>query len=130
MIRNTETPNVTQKSQGRASRDPENNQKSLDETNRKSRARRKRPRRRNNKSESSNAVNEPITTIVKAQITSSSKQMHHSIFDRARNLFNSKKHWKNNQPQRQSFAGVNKICVHNVIAQERRNSVLNIKFEH
>ena len=124
MIRNTETPNVTQKSQGKASRDPENDQKSLDDTKRKSRARRKRPRRRNNKSESSNAVNEPITTIVKAQITSSSsKQMHHSIFDRARNLFNSKKHWKNNQPQRQSFAGVNKICVHNVIAQERRNSV-------
>ena len=120
MIRNTETPTVTQKSQGKASRDPEN---SPDETKRKSRARRKRPRRRKNKSESSNAVNEP-TTIVKAQITSSSsKQMHHSIFDRARNLFNSKKHWKNNQPQRQSFAGVNKICVHNVIAQERRNSV-------
>ena len=124
MIRNTETPNVTQKSQGKASRDPENDQKSLDENKRKSRARRKRPRRRNNKSESSNAVNGPITTIVKAQITSSSsKQMHHSIFDRALNLFNSKKHWKNNQPQRQSFAGVNKICVHNVIAQERRNSV-------
>ena len=124
MIRNTETPNVTQKSQGRASRDPENDQRSLDETKRTGRARRKRPRRRKNKSESSNAVNEPITTIVKAQITSSSsKQMHHSIFDRARNLFNSKKHWKNNQPQRQSFAGVNKICVHNVIAQERRNSV-------
>ena len=123
MIRNTETPTVTQKSQGKASRDPENDQKSLDETKRTGRARRKRPRRRKNKSESSNAVNEPIT-IVKAQITSSSsKQMHNSIFDRARNLFNSKKHWKNNQPQRQSFAGVNKICVHNVIAQERRNSV-------
>ena len=124
MIRKTETPNVTQKSQGKASRDPENDQRGLDETKRKSRGRRKRPRRRKHKSESSNAVNEPITTIVKAQITSSSsKQMHQSIFDRARNLFNSKKHWKNNQPQRQSFAGVNKICVHNVIAQERRNSV-------
>ena len=43
MIRNTETPNVTQKSQGRASRDPENDQKSLDETKRTGRARRKRP---------------------------------------------------------------------------------------
>ena len=123
MIRKTETSNVTQKSQGKASRDPENDEKGLDEAKRKSRTRRKRPRRRKNTSESSNAVNEPIT-LVKAQITSSaSKHMYSSIFDRARNLFNSKKHWKNNQPQRQSFAGVNKICVHNVIAQERRNSV-------
>ena len=123
MIRNTETPNVTQKSQGKASRDPENDQKSLDETKRTGRARRKRPRRRKNKSESSNAVNEPIT-IVKAQITSSpSKQMSNSIFDRALNLFSFKKHRQNNQPQRRSFAGVNKICAHNAITQERRNSV-------
>ena len=121
MIRKTETPTVTQKSQGRVSRDPQNDEKSLDETKRKTR--RKRSRRRKDKLESSNAANEP-KTVVKAQITSSpSKQMSNSIFDRALNLFSFKKHRQNNQPQRRSFAGVNKICAHNVIAKERRNSV-------
>lgn len=123
MIRKTETPTVTQKSQGRASRDPQNDEKSLDETKRKSKTRRKRSRRRKDKFESSNAANEP-KIAVKAQITSSpSKQMSNSIFDRALNLFSFKKHRQNNQPQRRSFAGVNKICAHNAITQERRNSV-------
>ena len=123
MIRKTETPTVTQKSQGRASRDPQNDEKSLDETKRKSKTRRKRYRRRKDKFESSNAANEP-KIAVKAQITSSpSKQMSNSIFDRALNLFSFKKHRQNNQPQRRSFAGVNKICAHNAITQERRNSV-------
>ena len=123
MIRKTETPTVTQKSQGRASRDPQNDEKSLDETKRKSKTRRKRSRRRKDKFESSNAANEP-KIAVKAQITSSpSKQMSNSIFDRALNLFSFKKHRQNNQTQRRSFAGVNKICAHNAITQERRNSV-------
>ena len=122
MIRKTGTPNVTQKSQGRVSRDPQNDEKGLDETKRK-RTRRKRSRRRKDKFESSNAANEP-KTVVKAQITSSpSKQMSNSIFDRALNLFSFKKHRQNNQTQRRSFAGVNKICAHNAITQERRNSV-------
>ena len=122
MIRKTGTPNVTQKSQGRVSRDPQNDEKGLDETKRK-RTRRKRSRRRKDKFESSNAANEP-NTVVKAQITSSpSKQMSNSIFDRALNLFSFKKHRQNNQTQRRSFAGVNKICAHNAITQERRNSV-------
>ena len=123
MIRKTETPTVTQKSQGRASRDPQNDEKSLDETKRKSKTRRKRSRRRKDKFESSNAANEP-KIAVKAQITSSpSKQMSNSIFDRALNLFSFKKHRQNNQTQRRSFAGGNKICAHNAITQERRNSV-------
>ena len=123
MIRKTETPTVTQKSQGRASRDPQNDEKSLDETKRKGKTRRRRSRRRKDKFESSNAANEP-KIAVKAQITSSpSKQMSNSIFDRALNLFSFKKHRQNNQPQRRSFAGVNKICAHNAITQERRNSV-------
>ena len=123
MIRKTETPTVTQKSQGRVSRDPQNDEKSLDQTKRKSKTRRKRLRRRKDKFESSNAANEP-KTVVKSQITSSpSKQMSNSIFDRALNLLSFKKHRQNNQPQRRSFAGVNKIYAHNIIAQERRNSV-------
>ena len=123
MIRKTETPTVTQKSQGRASRDPQNDEKSLDETKRKNKTRRKRSRRRKDKFESSNAANEP-KIAVKAQITSSpSKQMSNSIFDRALNLFSFKKHRQNNQTQRRSFAGFNKICAHNAITQERRNSV-------